>query len=273
MNANRASAQLDWTDPLPLQWWTPRPLSLDSELHIADVTGPVTAGERWRTVLDAHLYLIAGWSPEYALRAGYFGQSAAVSPGRAFDSLTQWAHTQQCLDVRRIALVRFSRAVRPALLRLIESRTIMALSASNLFLLNTHTSAGTAGSRLGRAARLEATRYANELAKHLLNDVLEGRTNTRPTPAPNTREAAVRIVLRAERALDTREVCDRLRGSGWTTQGRTPEFTVRRDLRARERATPGTPRVFTTMHRSRRVYWPPHLSKTAALRGYDAAHP
>lgn len=273
MTANGMPMPQPDPDAGALHWHAPRPLPLNSELHIAVVHRPLTAGQRWRTVLDGHLYLIAGWSAQHHMRAGYFGQSAAVSPGRPYDSMTQWTRAEQRIDARRIALVRFHDPVDPGLLRLIESRTLMALSAARLLLLNRHTSAGIAGSRLNRAQRLAGIAYAQTLTQHLIDHALDGRTNPTPPPAANSREAAIHVVHQANRALDTWEVCERLLANGWVTHGRTPDFTVRRDLRVRERETPGPPRVYTTTHRNRRVYWHPAISKAAALLGYDQAHP
>ena len=261
------------TDPSPLAWATPIDLQEDSKLHIADVREPLTANQRWRVVVTGHLYLIAGWDQALHLRAGYLGQSSAVAPGRSYDSMTHWTIAQRAFAARRIGLVRFAETPSGDFLRLAESRVIMSLSAAGLYLLNTHTSAGKAGSRLSRAERLQALGYAATLTEALQMHVLSGRTNPRLTPAANSREAAVRVIRSAQRALDTRELYQALRRQGWVTAGRTPEFSLRRDLNIRERETPGTPRVFTAMHRCRRVYWNPEVSKSLSLERYDLAHP
>lgn len=261
------------SEHVAIQWRPPLALLWGSELRIADVNGDLTAGQRWRSVLDGHLYLIAGWSVEHNMRAGYFGQSAAIQPGRPLDSMTRWTRVERRIEPRRIALVRFQQPITSTLLRLIEARTLMALSAARLLLLNTHTSAGTAGSRIARDQRIAGIAYATALHDALVHHVLDGRTNGAPPPAANSREAAVHVVLSADRALDTWEVRDRLIATGWVSRGRTPDFTIRRDLCIRERETPGTPRVFSTTHRNRRVYWNPALGKTRALAGYDTAFP
>ena len=262
----------DTIEPTAVHWRPTVPLPWESELRIAAVNAPLTAGERWHTVLDAQLYLIAGYDPTTGHVTGYFGQSTAINPGRPYDSLTHWTIQERRFVARRVGLVTFQRPPTPGQVRLIESRTLMSLSAAGIHLLNTQTSAGLASARLTRAERIQALRYADTLAEALHKHVLEGRANTSLLPAPNTREASVRVVLAATRALNTDEVCDQLIANGWQTTGRTFPYSVRRDLRARERETCGTPRVFTTIHRHRRVYWSPAIGKTAALAAYDAAH-
>lgn len=261
-------------EPTPIEWFTTHALPHGSELSVAAVNGPLNAEQRWRTIISGHLYLIAGWHPQHNIRAGYFGQSSAIAPGRTFDSLTHWTIAQRAFIPRLIALLRFQDAPDPDTLRLIESRVIMRLSAAGLYLTNTHTSAGKAGSRLIRPQRLLALHYANALTDALSAHVLTSTHAHRNIAlAPNSREAAVQAVLQSDRAIDTREVYAKLTQAGWTTNGRTPEFTLRRDLNIRERETPGTPRVFTTTHRHRRVYWNPAIPKALALQGYDRTHP
>lgn len=260
-------------DLSPLEWCTPVSLQWSSELHVAIVSGPMTAGERWRNVLDANLYFIAGYDIDSGHIVGYFGQSSALKAGRPYTSMTHWIAQERRFVARRIALVRFTKPPTSRQLRLIESRVIMALSAAGIHLYNRHTSAGLAASKLSRSQRVDALRYAEDLFNAIDRFVIEGRRNSSLLPAPNTREAAVRVLLRARRALSTNEVCQLLLETGWETTGSTFDRSVRRDLHDRERKTPGTPRVFTMLHRDHRVYWPPTITKAQALAGYDVAHP
>jgi hypothetical protein len=151
----------------------------------------------------------------------------------------------------------------------------MNLSARNLWLLNTHTSAGLATADLTREHVKHAQAVAAAIAEHIHAHIFNGNHNGHPSPASNNRETAVRIVLRADRALDTYEVMRAMRAIGITNHGRTWQYSIRRDLCIREAESRGTPRVFSTTHRGqRRVYWnPATLSKNAAIRGYDLAHP
>jgi len=82
------------------------------------------------------------------------------------------------------------------------------------------------------------------------------------------------VVLHADRALDTTEVCDGLRAAGVTSAGATWAYTIRRDLNLRERATRGTPRIASASHDRIRLYWnPATLSKREALGRYNSVHP
>jgi hypothetical protein len=91
--------------------------------------------------------------------------------------------------------------------------------------------------------------------------------------AAHRREAATRAVHHADRAVSVAEVLRAMRAAGPSSTGLSWNLTVRRDLLIRERSTRGCPRGFTRIHRGRRVFGHPGLTKAQALRGYDLAHP
>lgn len=253
-------------------WTTPLPAGCT--LHVTtDV--PTTAAAARQHVRNGALYLHAGTIDTGHL-AGYLGLSTVLDSTRPATSLTRWAIELRKITPRRIALLRPSTPLEEDLLRLVEARTIMGLSAAGITLLNTHSGAALASARLTRGDVIVGQHLATALTRALLTGVYRGHTNPYPSPSPNAREAAVKAVLHGAttRALDTREVLERMAAAGATTTGRTWEYSIRRDLRAREAETRGIPRIFSTIHRYRRVYWnPTALTKRAALRGYDRAHP
>jgi hypothetical protein len=114
---------------------------------------------------------------------------------------------------------------------------------------------------------------AADICAAIRSHLFGGRANSHPSPASNLREAAVRTVMGATRGLDTAEVMGALQAGGLRSDGLSWGYTIRRDLNLRERQTRGTPRIFSCMHRSRRVFWSPALTKAQALAGYDLAHP
>lgn len=239
-------------------------------------TVPLTAAGRRHTALGALLYCYGGRidHPNGFLGA-YLGQSADLNGPRPAKSLTHWVVTQRRIIPAGAAFLRRTQPYDDDYRRYVEARTIMTLSSAGLWMLNTHTSAGKASSRLTRAQVREGQHLATDIA-HLIRDHLfDGQNNPHPSPAANTREAAVREVCHAGRAVDTFEVMRALRKAGYTTsKGRSWDFSLRRDLNLRERETRGVPRVVSTWHRNRRVFWDPTtLTKRQALHGYDLAHP
>lgn len=237
---------------------------------------PLSAAERRQAALGALLYCFAGRidQPSGPLGA-YLGQSHDLDGPRAATSLSRWVITQRRIIPAGMAILRRDDPYEDDYRRYVEARTIMRISAAGIWLLNTHTSAGLASARLSRSQVRDGQDLAEHVADAILIHLFAGQTNPHPSPASNTREAAVRVVLHANRALDTYEIMRALRASGLrSTQGRTWDFSLRRDLNIREKETRGTPRVVSCWHRNRRLFWDPiRLTKRQALRGYDRAHP
>lgn len=240
-------------------------------------TVPTTPTDRREAALHAQLYFYGGHidTPTGPL-GGYLGESGHLDGPRAASSLTRWVINQRRIHPIGMALLTSTHPAytASAFRKLLEARTIMNLSARGLWLLNTHTSAGLASADLTRTHVKHAQALATDLADAIATHIFNGHTNGHPSPASNNRETAVRVVLHATRALDTYEIVRAMRAIGITSRGRTWEFSCRRDLRQRERETRGIPRVFSTTHRGRRLFWnPATLSKNAAIAGYDLAHP
>ncbi|SEQ74850.1 hypothetical protein [Microlunatus flavus] len=247
---------------------------------VSDV--PDSAADRRLAVRNSTLYAIIGHRTDTQLPflGGYVGMSQALHSTRAGISWTHWVVAQRAIRPTGMALLHCRVPPRSDQLLVLESRVIQRLSTDlgTLALTNTHTAAETAAGRLAKRPRaLQATLYlADTVAEHLHQAALGGRHNPWPAPAPNAREAAVRIVLRASqlegRALDTTEVVERLAESGYTTNGSTRWRSVRRDLTRREQDT-HSPRIRAVNHRARVVYHAPALGLTEALREYDRVHP
>jgi hypothetical protein len=233
----------------------------------------ITAALRRDMILDGALYVVAGWIDRQPIRGGYLGQSRVLHD-RGNTSLRHWVLTQRRITPCAIAQLTFPAGQpSPDTLKLIEARTIQGLSARNLALVNTHSSAREASRRLTRTEALAGQHLADELTEAIWIHVFASTTNAQPTLAPNAREHAVRTVLRSARALDVFEIDEILRTEGFGSSGKTPDFSIRRDLNARERTdTRGRPRVFSTIHRGRRLFWSPEIPKHAAIAGYDATH-
>jgi hypothetical protein len=237
---------------------------------------PLTAIGRRQAALSGLLYFYGGRidRPDGYL-GGYLGQSGDLDGPRSAVSLTHWVITQRRILPAGMAILRRAQPYQDDYRRFVEARAIMALSsAAMVWMLNTHTSAGQASTRLSRAEVHTGQVLATEIADTIRTHLFGGRVNPHPSPAANGREAAVRVVLWATRALDTFEVMRELRAGGLRSNGVSWDFSIRRDLALRELETRGTPRVFSCAHRNRRVFWNPiTLSKAQALRGYDLAHP
>lgn len=234
---------------------------------------PVTATERRATALPCALYFFGGHVDQGAYLGGYLGQSKNLYRGRAAESLTRWVVDQGRIKPTGMVLVTPMTPYSDAYQRVVEARAIMTLSARGLWLLNTNSAAPCAARTLSAVEIANAERMAVEIADVIHEWVFHGATNRYPSPAANTREAAVRVVLNADRALDTAEVVNELHRTGVATEGLTWAFTVRRDLRLREQNAGGTPRVATAHHGGRRLYWnPATLGAAAATNSYDRAH-
>jgi len=237
---------------------------------------PLTATGRHNAALTALIYFYGGRidSPT-GYYGGYLGQSSDLHGPRPAASHTRWVVNQRRIIPTGMAMLRRDEPYNGDYRRYVEAKSIQRVSAAGLLLLNTQTSAYVASSRLTRAEVLEGERLANDIADAILTHVFCGNVNPHPSPAANTREAAVREVLaETHRGLDTFEIMRRLRASGVTTKGRSWDFSIRRDLNHRERDMRGTPRVVSTSHRGRRIFWGTRtLSKRQALAGYDLAHP
>jgi hypothetical protein len=239
----------------------------------ADV--PLTPTGRQQAALSGLIYFYGGRIDRPSgYVGGYLGQSGDLDGGRPASSLTHWTVTQRRILPVGMALLSRDQPYRNDYRVFVEARAIMVLSASMLWMLNTHTNAGLTSKRLSRAEVFEGQVLATEIASAIRTHLFGGMANSHPSPAANGREAAVRAVLWAPRALDVFEVMRALRAGGLRSKGVSWDFSIRRDLALRELETRGTPRVFSCTHRNRRIFWNPiTLTKTQALRGYDLAHP
>jgi hypothetical protein len=266
---------------------TPDPLSLGitvtpAVLTLADGATltisnrvPLTAIGRREAAMSGTLYCFGGRVDRPGgYLGGYLGQSGALDGGRAATSLTRWVVTQRRILPAGMAILRRDEPYPDAYRRFVEARAIMGLSSRMLWMLNTHTNANLASSRLTRAEVFDGQALAAEIADAIRTRLFGGLVNPHPSPAANARESAVRVVMWATRGVDTFEVMRAMRASGLSSKGISWDFSIRRDLALRERETRGTPRVVSCAHRNRRVFWNPlSLTKAQALRGYDLAHP
>jgi hypothetical protein len=236
---------------------------------------PVTVDDRRSAALQAAIYFFGGHVDHVGgYLGGYLGQSQNLYGGRAAESLTRWVLDQRRIRPTGMVLIAPARPYRDGYQRVIEAAAIMTLSARGLHLLNSQSAAPCAARTLSTRERTAAQAVAVQIADVIHEHVFHCATNAYPSPTGNTREAAVRVVLHAARALDTDEVVNELRRTGVASTGATWSFTVRRDLHLREKHAGGTPRVATAQHRGRRLYWNPILlTPAAALAGYDYEHP
>lgn len=69
-------------------------------------------------------------------------------------------------------------------------------------MLNTHTNAGRHSRRLSRQQILHGQHDATLIAGAVRYYLLQGQSNAHPSPVSNLREAAVRAILHADRALE-----------------------------------------------------------------------
>jgi hypothetical protein len=235
---------------------------------------PLTATSRRQAAVSGQLYIFGGRidRPDGYL-GGYLGQSGDLNGPRAATSLTRWVVTQRRIIPAGMAILRRDAPYDDRYRRFIEARAIMSLSAGMLWLLNTHTSAGLTSAHQSRTQVIQGQALATDIADVIRANLFGGDLNPHPSPAANAREAAVRAVGHADRAVDTFEVLRAMRAAGLSSAGLSWDYTIRRDLAQRETTGRGTPRVFSCTHRARRVFWHPGLTKAQALRGYDLAHP
>ena len=246
-----------------------------SELTISSHV-PLTAAARRNAVISSgQIYFYGGRIDETGgYLGGYLGQSADLESDRAATSLTKWIVSQRRIIPAGMALLRRDEPFEDDYRRYIEAKAIMRISTAGIWMLNTQTGAGIASHRLTRAQVHSGEHLANSIGDAILTHLFGGLVNKHPSPAANTREAAVRMVIHSPEGLDVFDIMRRLHASGVTSAGRTFAFSLRRDLHSRDRQTRGVPRVVSTSHRGRRVFWNPlTLTKTQALRTYDARHP
>jgi hypothetical protein len=245
------------TTPAP----TTTPASVDQVLRLSDGarvvtrTVPTDLGGRRTAALAGQIYVIAGRiDTTTGYFGGYLGQSWDLDGARCGRSLRRWVIDQHRIHPLAMAVVRPTRPYPRDSRLCLEARPLMAL-------------------RLSRRQIATGQALAAELATVLSQQLFNGRHNTHPAPSGSIREAAVQVVLHADRALDTPEVCAGLRAASVTTTGVTWGYTIRRDLNIRERSTRGVPRVVSTLHHGTRLFWNPSLlGKRAAVGRYDAAH-
>lgn len=245
---------------------------------------PYHAADRRAVVAGSALYVFVGPRTDLPPRTdgqvivgGYVGKSDALNM-RAHDSWTHWVTAQRAFAPTAMALLHTRALFPPDELSVTEARVAQRLATDmgNLALTNTHTSAETAASRLTTTALHDAVALGDTIAGHIWRLALNFHTNPWPAPAPNLREAAIRILQRAarleHRALDLHELVIRLETNGYPSTGRTRWRSVRRDLAERERRT-GAPRALAASHRGRVIFYATTLDWHQAVTGYDHAHP
>lgn len=255
--------------------WRPDVRLPGATIRIADVTGTLSAHARWKATLDAHIYLLlgTGTTPDTHTRVtGYLGITEAHTSGRPWVSLTRWVRNAAALDLDTIALVTFDDQ-EPDLdvLRVLEASMIRHLNR-NTHLLNTVTAAPTSSQALGPAADTHAA-HGLFLATVLRHHALRGRANPLLSPASTLRETAIRVVLAADRALDTADVLTRVNAllGDASYHGLSVGSTLRRDLTVREAGiNAGQPRVRSVHVAGRCLYYPAHLPSAVAIERYLA---
>lgn len=270
----------------PLRSVTPRHIQLGDGANLEFIANvPDDAAQRRAAVHGSALYGFVG--PRLDLDppasggtyiGGYIGKSDALA-ARADTSWCHWIIAQRAIaPVAMVLLHPPARIYDRDALSVTESRVIARLSTDmgQLCLTNTHTSAETAASRLGDADLTRAVRLGDTIAHHIWGHALAFHANPWPAPAPNMREAAIRVIQRAStqerRGIDLMELCARLEANGYPSAGRTRWRSVRRDVADREQRT-RAPRAHATAHRNRVIFWSTPLTKVQALAAYDAAHP
>lgn len=251
-----------------------RVLRLSDGARVVVRAAPTGLVDRRTAALAGQLYVIAGHvDTADGHLGGYLGQSRDLDGARSGRSLRRWVLDQRRIHPVAMAVVRPTRPYPHDFRLFLEARTLMSMSGSGYWMLNSQYAAVTVSRRLSRRQVLAGQALAAELASILAAELFNGRRNTYPCPSGSIREAAVKVVLHADRALNTTEVCDGLRALGVTSEGVTWAYTIRRDLNLRERGTRGTPRIASARYEGTRVYWNPATrSKRDALRGYDRAH-
>ena len=254
---------------MQISWEVPVVLPRGLRLRVANLHGPLLGAQEWRPLLHGQIYTIGGYDHDRRLWAGYAGISSASAPGRAWDSYSAWTRNEPAFTAQRVALITGGEDLDDDELRLVESRVIRALSASGLYLYNTQVSAKEASQRLAERAVAVAA-LGDEVAVEIASQVFRGQTNPLTTPAHTLRESAVRVVLAADRALDSWEVLRRLRAMDVFYRGLTPDHTVRRDLSVRETDTAGAPRVHTANQEGRCLFWSHALPAEVALARYES---
>lgn len=246
-------------------------------IRIADVNRNLNAHESWRATLGGHMYLLigTGTTPDTCERiTGYVGITEAHTSGRPWASLTHWVRNAAALDLNAIALVTLhDQDPDPDVLRVLECAVVRRLNVS-VFMLNTVTAAPTAARALGPAAHTHAA-HGLFLATVLRRHLLHGSANPLLSPASTLRETAVRVVLAADRALDTGDVLTRVNAllGDATYAGLSVGSTIRRDLTVREAGhNAGQPRIRSTHVAGRCLYYPAQLPRDTAVARYLARH-
>ena len=268
----------------PLPTVTPRQVTLGDGSILNFLSNvPFDAALRREAVHGSALYAFVGPRLDLAPAAdgpfigGYVGKSDALA-GRAGISWGYWVHAQRAIAPVGMILLQRSEPYDPDQLSVTEARVIarLATDMGSLALTNTHSSAESAAARLHPRDLAAAVELGDTIAHRIWKHALGHRTNPWPAPAPNLREAAIRIVQRASklerRGIDLLELCTRLETNGYPSNGRTRWRSVRRDVADREQRT-GAPRAHAVGHRDRVIFYATTLTETQALRGYDKAHP
>lgn len=268
----------------PLPHVTPRQIALNDGGVLQVVPQvPFQAALRRAAVDGSTLYAFVGPRIDLAPTAhgpyvgGYVGKSEALAD-RAGTSWRYWVLAQRAFDPVAMVLLHRSQRYDPNELSVTEARVIARLASDmgSLALTNTHSSAETAAARLTPPRLTAAVQLGDTIAHLIWQHALGCWTNPWPAPAPNLREAAIRVVQRAsnleQRGIDLTELCARLEANGYPSAGRTRWRSVRRDIADREQRT-GAPRAHAVAHRGRIVFHANTLPTAQALAGYDAAHP
>lgn len=237
---------------------------------------PRDVAARRAAVAGAQLYVFAGllcapWQPPTNILAGYIGISSQLY--RADASYTRWVTLQRRLYPTGMALLHHDTRTYPRdQLLYVEARLIQSLSAlHNIATLNSQSAANLAGARLNRDQLLDAMTLADTLTDLIHRQLYGNRDNPDTAPAGNSREAAVRAVRSADRALDIDDITELLTAAQWHQSASTPGRSIRRDLT--QRIDRGRPHVHVAWHRRQRVWFHPGLTKRQAIAGYDRAKP
>lgn len=230
-------------------------------LHAA----PPTLADLRQFALGAQLYAVAG-TDHTGRPAVYLGESGRLDEPRAAISYTKWARELRAITPRALVLITHPEPATWALRRCIEAETLRALTQTAI-VMNTQTGCTTARNMLTRPERLLALDTARALAAALHDHTLGASIEPPIAGRDNNREALIRLLNRETRALNTNEVHQRATAAGVPVTGRTPLFTLRRDLAIRERVD-GVPRIRTCLVHGTRVYYNARLTKRFAINGY-----
>ena len=255
-----------------------RTIGLPDNLSVTILRLPNLTTHVLKAMLAAQIYVLCGEStgPDgHPTGFGaYVGISAALEQtmARSGVSLRNWAFHTGRLRPEVVMLVnRAGRPMDPSAQLLIEATLARAISSSHT-ILNTRTSAVTAGLAASRHQRLWAQQTSQRLAGLVLGQVFH------PHPpvalGGTTREQLIRLVLAQGRPMNVQDVLFAARCAGIIIGGKTPVQSTRRDLTTREhQGATGRPRLPRTHIGGLAVIYPAHMSLRQARADYAATHP